>query len=534
MMKFKLLFALLLISILFSSCKQNPKIAPPDMIKSETKNLVSSYGPTRMVRSVKQAKNGDILIASYTGVWRYDGKLFTNITTAISSPSFWDVLEDRKGNLWIGTKDSGIYCYPSDSLGTGGKYFLHYTTQQGLASNMALHLYEDRAGNIWFSIGDGATKYDGKTFQHFTTNDGLPKDGVNTFMEDKSGKLWIGTRSDACYFDGKTFTVFKNKAGKPFYNVWSFVEDKKGDIWFGGSIIKEKKGSTIYLDGAPGLWRYDGSNYTKVSGRSASAIMEDKLANIWTTGAANPVAVSDWKLLRYDQNSLNNEKPTVTEIASINKMLCMILEANDGSIWFGSGNGVYRWDGKVLTNFQRSEDQVYRVDNNESLITWKGSMKLSSMNKHVGSVSISKGELWVENSQLVGGEIAIDMNSIEYGDKKDKNTPVQHLKSPDYFDVKKFPTANIVITKIDSASANTFNITGDLTIKSETHPVSFPATITIQNGIINASATLTIDRTAWGITYRSQKFYDQIADQTVSDEIEFEMKIVAKNKLIKP
>ncbi len=511
----------MLISVLYSSCKQKPATEQPEIINPTIKNLVSAFGPNRMVRSVKQAKNGDILIASYTGVWRYDGKLFTNITTAISSPSFWDVLEDRKGNLWIGTKDSGIYCY-------NGTSFLHYTTRQGLASNMALHLYEDRTGNIWFSIGDGATKYNGKTFKHFTTKDGLPNDGVNTFMEDKTGKLWIGTRSDACYFDGKTFTVFKNKEGKPFYNVWSIVEDKKGNIWFGGAIIKEKKGSTIYLEGAPGLWRYDGSTYTKVSQMGAYNIIEDKNGNIWTTGAANPVGVGAWKLLRYDQNSLYNEKPTITEIASINNMLCMILEANDGSIWFGSGKGVYRWDGKTLTDFQRQEDQIYRIDNKESLVTWKGSMKLSFEDKHVGTISISKGELWVENSRLVGGEVEIDMNSMEYGDKKDKNTPIQHLKSADYFDVKKFPTANIVITNVDSVSANTFNITGDLTIKAVTHPVSFPATITIQNGIINTTAMLTIDRTVWGITYRSQKFYDQIADQTVSDEIEFILKIVAK------
>lgn len=520
-MKFKYVFALFLILVFYTSCKQNQTYAPPDIIKSETKDLVNSFGPTRMVRSVKQAKNGDMLIASYTGVWRYDGKLFTNITTGISSPSFWDVLEDKKGNLWIGTKDSGIYCY-------NGKSFLHYTTRQGLASNMALHLYEDRAGNIWFSIGNGATRYDGKTFRHFTTKDGLPSDGVNTFLEDKTGKLWIGTRSNACYYDGKTFTVFKNKEGKPFYNVWSIVEDKKGNIWFGGSIIKEKKGSTIYLDGAPGLWRYDGSTYTKVSQLSASAIMEDKIGNIWTTGAVNPVGGGAWNLLRYDQKSLYNEKPTITEIASINNMLCRILEASDGSIWFGSGKGVYRWDGKTLTDFMPTKEQMFQIDNKESLITWKGSMKLSSEDKHVGTISISKAELWVVNNQLVGGNFLIDMNSMEYGDKKDKNTPIQHLKSADYFDVKRFPFASIEITKVDSLSDKTFQITGYLTIKSVTHLVSFPATIEVQNGILNTSAKLTIDRTVWGITYRSQKFYDQIADQTVSDEIEFEMKIVAK------
>jgi len=53
--------------------------------------------------------------------------------------------------------------------------------------------------------------------------------------------------------------------------------------------------------------------------------------------------------------------PTVTEIKSGGRMsfLC-ILEANDGSIWFGSagvdGGGVQRYDGKTITDFRRKED----------------------------------------------------------------------------------------------------------------------------------------------------------------------------------
>jgi polyisoprenoid-binding protein YceI len=282
------------------------------------------------------------------------------------------------------------------------------------------------------------------------------------------------------------------------------------------------------MDGAPGLWRYDGTNYTKVSEMSASAIMQDKQGNIWTTGAEKYIGMSPWKLLRYDQSTLNNEKPAVTEIASINKMLCRIIEATDGSIWFGSINGVYRWNGKDLTNFQGKEDQVYNIDQKESRITWKGSMKISAAEKHVGYVSISKGALWVEQNRLVGGSATIDMNAMEYADKKDQNTPIQHLQSEDYFDVKRFPFATIEISQVDSLNDKTVQISGYLTIKTVSRLVSFPATIDVQNGVLNASAKLTIDRTKWGITFMSGKFYKKMADEIVSDEIEFELKIKAK------
>lgn len=523
-MKYKHLITLFLMSVFYTSCKQNQTLTPPDIIKPETKDMVSSFGPTRMVRSVKQAKNGDILIASYTGVWRYDGKMFTNITSAISSPSFWDVLEDRKGNLWFGSKDSGVYLLP-----LGQTTFQHFTTKQGLASNMALHIYEDRAGNIWF----GASRYDGKSFRNFTIKDGFPSNSIRLLLEDKTGKLWFGAQGESMFvYDGKTYTVLKNKDGKTFTNVWGITEDRKGNFWFGATIIEDKRGDTSFI--SQGLWRYDGSTYTKVSSRGASAIIEDKNGNLWTTGEVTPNKPNignDWVLARYDQQSLYNENPNVTEIKSKYEggrgMLCRIVEATDGSIWFGSLSGVYRWDGKSLNNFQRNEDQIYKIDNKESLITWKGTMKLTPEDKHVGYVSILTNELWIENNQLVGGNVQIDMNSMEYGDKEDKNTPIQHLKSADYFDVKRFPFASIEIAKVDSLSDKTFQITGYLTIKSVSHLVSFPATIEIQNGIMNANGKLTIDRTVWGITHGS-KLYEKIADQIVSDEIEFIIKIVAK------
>jgi ligand-binding sensor domain-containing protein len=347
-------------SVFHTSCEQSQTNIPQDNIKSsranysesQLKEADTSKVPMSMVRNVKQDRNGNILIASYLGVFRYDGTSFSNLTSKISSPrfsSFWDVLEDRKGNLWFGTKDSGVYYY-------NGKSFQHFTTKDGLASNRLVKIYEDKAGNIWFATGGGASRYDGKSFQNFTTKEGLSNNDLTNIMEDKTGKLWFGTRGDACYYDGKTFTVLRNKDGEAFYNVWGITEDRKGNIWFGGSIIKDKKGSTLFLEG--GLWRYDGSTVTKVSQKGAYAIIEDKKGNIWTTGDVNPPNGKVWALSRYDAKSLYNKMPTVTEIKSGGRMDFLgILEANDGSIWFGSGGGVHRYDGKTITDFKDKESQ---------------------------------------------------------------------------------------------------------------------------------------------------------------------------------
>jgi ligand-binding sensor domain-containing protein len=357
--------AWLLLAIFLICCGHDKQEAQKGSLRSEPKDTVTAYGPNTMVRNVKQDKNGNILIAaSFAGVFRYDprravGKSFTNLTSSkIGSRRFWDVLEDRRGNLWVSTNDSGVYRYD-------GKSFQHFTTQEGLASNAVGAIYEDRAGTIWFATGGGLSQYDsrralGKSFRNFTTKDGLPHNSVNTILEDKTGKFWIGTRGYLSLYDGTAFTTLVNKDGKAFYNVWSIIEDRKGSIWFGGAIIKNRKDNVLFIE--DGLWRYDGSSFTKVSQRGASFIIEDKKGNIWTTGSVNPPNGPVWALSCYDQKSLYNPKPTVTDIMSIKGpgMLCGILEANDGSIWFGAlgaKSGVYRYDGKTITDFRRKEDQ---------------------------------------------------------------------------------------------------------------------------------------------------------------------------------
>ena len=374
-MKYAHVHALFLLFFFLTSCGQNQSNSPQDNIESsragysesQLKEADSSRVPMSMVRHVKQARNGDILIASYLGVFRYDARLndslgqgtsFTNLTSTIISPrfsSFWDVLEDRKGNLWFGSKDSGVYYY-------NGKSFQHFTTKEGLASNMALHLYEDRSGNIWI----GSSRYDGKSFRNFTTKDGFPNNNIRLLLEDKTSKLWFGAQGEDLFVydtrlngevgQGKAFTVLRNKDGKAFNNVWGIIEDRRGHIWFGATIIEDKRGDTSFV--SQGLWRYDGSAFTKVSQKGAYAIIEDKNGNIWTTGADDPPRNGQlWSLSRYDQKSLYNKEPTVTEIKSQPGMLLGILEDTKGNIWFGSGSGVYRYDVKTITDFKSKDGQ---------------------------------------------------------------------------------------------------------------------------------------------------------------------------------
>jgi polyisoprenoid-binding protein YceI len=202
-------------------------------------------------------------------------------------------------------------------------------------------------------------------------------------------------------------------------------------------------------------------------------------------------------------------------------IICLILISTP--VFFGC-----RENKNSATASSVFQGQQYSIDTKESVVTWKGSMQVIT-NSHTGYIHISKGELMIEKGQLVGGTAEVDMNTIADETHSTDNGLVDHLKAPDFFDVKKFPFSTIAITRVASINnTEEKEITGNLTIKGITHPVTFPAKIEVKEGIVNANGKLIIDRTKWDVRYNSGKFYDNLADNAISDSIEFNIKIVAK------
>lgn len=348
---------------------QNKTDQPKSYYPTETNEVVNAHGPLGIARNIKQDKKGNIWIAAFSGVYQYNtsaalstgGKSFTNVMSGISSARFFDVLEDKRGNFWFSSIGAGVYYYDparrseSAALGAGGKTFQHFTTKDGLANDRVPHIYEDKRGNIWFGTESGASRWNGKSFQTYVLNEGLPDinpddNDVNSIVEDKTGKFWFGTRGNAFTYDRKKFTVLTHD-GEAFTNVRTIIEDKKGNIW---------------LAGGDGLWRYNPSTstFTNFTKNFTGYVYEDKKGNIWASSKPDYSGTDRWALLRYDANALNNQKPTVTDIMEdyedYKGMLFGILEANDGSIWFGSLAGVHRYEptvilragGKAITSFK--------------------------------------------------------------------------------------------------------------------------------------------------------------------------------------
>jgi len=166
----------------------------------------------------------------------------------------------------------------------------------------------------------------------------------------------------------------------------------------------------------------------------------------------------------------------------------------------------------------------YSVDLENSSLNWHAEKVIG--NSHDGMVKIKSGEFSIGNN-AGSGSIIIDMTSL----KDDKNTEplIKHLKSADFFDVEKFPESKLEITKISPTNEpNKYEVSGNLTIKDKTNPVSFTL-VTVNSGdTITLSGNLSIDRTLWNVRFGSNKFFENLGDQVIRDEIDYNILVSAK------
>ncbi len=159
------------------------------------------------------------------------------------------------------------------------------------------------------------------------------------------------------------------------------------------------------------------------------------------------------------------------------------------------------------------EKKDIKVEN--STLAWKGYKVTGS---HTGTVAIESGNLMFKDGVLTGGDILINMTTIESTDLEGeyKGKLEGHLKSDDFFGVEKFPTATLKLTKVKVAGKNSYTATGDLTIKGITKSVDLDLSVYGNK----ANATIKIDRSEFNVRYGSTSFFDGLKDKAIYDEFD--------------
>jgi len=290
---------------------------------------------------------------------------YLNMEQGLASSFVRAVLEDKRGNIWLGTR-GGVSVY-------NGESFTHYRENEGLSNNFIRAIAEDQSGNIWLGTeGGGVSVFDGESFTHYTEKEGFSNNLVRAILEDKNGNIWLGTRGGGVsVFNGESFTHYTEKEGLSYNDVMSIAEDKNGNIWVG----------TFY----GGVNVFDGESFTHysesegLSNSNVVSILEDQDGNIWLGTDGGGVSVFDGEsFTHYTENE-----------GLSNRFVWSILEDKNGNIWLGTrGAGVSVFNGETFTHYTENEglsnNTVYSITEDQSGNIWVGT--------EGGGVSVFNGE----------------------------------------------------------------------------------------------------------------------------------------------
>ncbi len=184
-----------------------------------------------------------------------------------------------------------------------------------------------------------------------------------------------------------------------------------------------------------------------------------------------------------------------------------------------------------VTTTQNGE--TYNLDTENSKVEWKGYKVVKSDNtSHFGIIKFESGELTVKDGILESGKFVANMNSLESIDLKDdaeqKGKLEGHLKSGDFFEVQKYPTATYQITKVAASTNGDYNtvLEGNLTIKDITKPVKLNANVFVKDGIVTIATEPTdINREDFGV-----KFAMPLENGILKNEVTLQVLIKANAK----
>ena len=213
-------------------------------------------------------KSGNIWVGTHGGVYRYDpmadseGRKSFSLFKELGSLNIAGIMEDKSGNIWFATSENGVFRYD-------GKIITNIAEKVALGENYAGGIAQDKMGNMWFTMKNGICKYDpsaslragGKTLTEYTTKDGLGGTEFWGIYIEESGIIWVTARGSTTRFDPsiplpnpKAFKVFTPADGLNCC-VQSMFQDKDGNMWWGtGQGLYRFEGTRFYQVKKTGPW----------------------------------------------------------------------------------------------------------------------------------------------------------------------------------------------------------------------------------------------------------------------------------------
>jgi ligand-binding sensor domain-containing protein/serine phosphatase RsbU (regulator of sigma subunit) len=376
------------------------------------------------VYSVYQDRCGDIWVKTVESLDRFESKSksfkrfphYTNPQTFSSYNDAFPIFEDSKQRFWIGSKD-GLFLFDREK-----EEFKRYS-HLPLHSNSLSHdniksIFEDTQNNIWIATEKGLNRYDSindcfDRFYHDSKDrNSLQNNQINVIYEDSKGVLWVGTEIGVSSFNpiSKTLTtrtIYVNEERIFTATVTSIIEDNSNVLWIGtlSGLFKWDRKSTKF-----NLYTKFPNGENLFSSNFIASVFEDSQRTLWvgTWGSGLHAFSREKKEVRKYSEKFSGFNRIVNDFVHVITALSsgeMLIGTRDGvqlydplrksfsdyftqfnidakaifannriysikedafkNVWFGTRQGLYKFNGKRLENFIHSAIDSTSISSNE-------------------------------------------------------------------------------------------------------------------------------------------------------------------------
>lgn len=296
------------------------------------------------LRSLALERDGALWAGTENGTaWRWDGTAWSSLDLAplTTGNYLWSIVEDREGNVWVGTYMSGLHRLRPGRV-------TNFTHRRGLADDVVRVVLQTRDGAVWIATeANGLSRFDGTATTNFGVADGLPHSTVRTLFEDASGVLWAGSRGGVARFDGTRFRALRETSS---LSVRALADDASGTLWVGGATE-----GVFRLIGGRTLVAVAEDGRTPLPKGAVRAIVRDRAGTMWIGTDDGLVRWRDGAATVLTAKDGLPEHPVYA-----------IHEDADGVLWFGTyGGGVVRLKDGVFTQYTQAmglfDDVAYQI-----------------------------------------------------------------------------------------------------------------------------------------------------------------------------
>jgi len=238
------------------------------------------------------------------------------------------ILETPDGTVWVGTV-SGL-----NRLRPGARRFERVP---GITQTVRV-LRQTSDGSLWVgTIGQGMLRFNDGKITSITAPDSLPSNTVLNVFEDDEKNIWIGTQAGMLRLTRTPVRIvpLPQSADSDFGTLY---EDRDGTLWVVSTHVFQVR------DGVARPWSYPG-----LEPLHARNIFRDRSGALWIgTDGDGLIRIRDGRILRL----------TVSD-GLVNNFIRAMMQSRDGSMWFGTDEGVSHWVANRFVNYTMSNGLSY-------------------------------------------------------------------------------------------------------------------------------------------------------------------------------